>query len=260
MPYEFDAEKYKRASAHQQNWGERLIDELGLKGHEHVLDLGCGDGRLTARLAEQVPQGRVLGIDASQNMIDQARRNHVRENLEFRLADINALAFDRKFDVMYSNATLHWIKDHRRLLTNVHRALGPGGMVRFNFAGQGNCADFFEVVRRTMAEEPFAACFQDFRWPWFMPSVSEYEGLLSDSKFVDVEVWEENADTVFPNAGAITGWIDQPSLVPFLHHLPGADRQRFRDVVVARTLDRTRQADGAFLEKFRRINVRAVRA
>jgi trans-aconitate 2-methyltransferase len=257
MPYEFDAKRYERSSAHQQGWGERLIDELALAGHEHILDLGCGDGRLTAQLAERVPQGRVLGIDASQNMINQACLGHRAENLEFRLMDINEMDFQDEFDVIFSNATLHWIKDHQRLLASAHKALRSGGMLRFNFAGQGNCSTFFDVVRRTMSEEPFATAFQGFEWPWFMPGVDEYEELVAGSGFTHLEVWQEDADTVFATVEALIGWIDQPSLVPFLAHLQGSDRQRFRDIVVDRMVECTRQANGIFLEVFRRINMRA---
>jgi len=257
MSYEFDAKRYERSSAHQQGWGERLIDELSLAGRERILDLGCGDGRLTARLAERVPQGHVLGIDASQNMIDRACHNHNRANLEFRLMDIRHLDFEDEFDLIFSNATLHWIKDHGRLLAGVHRALRAGGLLRFNFAGQGNCIHFFEVVRRTMTEDPFATAFQGFEWPWFMPSVSEYERLIGGFDFAELRVWQENADTAFATADALAGWIDQPSLVPFLAHLEGPDRQRFRDIVLDRMVECTRQADGTFLEAFRRINVRA---
>ena len=112
MPYEFDAEKYRQASSHQQSWGQRLIDELALAGSERILDLGCGDGRLTAVLAGLVPQGRVLGIDASRNMIEQARHSHAAANLEFRQLDINEIDFEGMSDLIFSNATLHWIKDH----------------------------------------------------------------------------------------------------------------------------------------------------
>jgi trans-aconitate methyltransferase len=255
MPYEFDAKRYEQTSAHQQSWGERLIEELALAGHEHILDLGCGDGRLTALLAERVPRGHILGIDASKNMIDQALGNHTRANLEFRLMDINDLDFEDEFEVTVSNATLHWIKDHRSLLASVHRALRTGGMLRFNFAGQGNCIHFFEVVRRTMTEEPFARAFQGFEWPWFMPSGSEYERLIGGFGFAETRVWQENADTKFPSADALAGWIDQPSLVPFLACLPGPDRQQFRDIVVDRMVECTRQADETYLEVFQRINV-----
>ena len=74
MTYEFDGRKYEKASAHQKEWGERLITELSLQGDEQILDLGCGDGKLTAQLAELVPEGSVLGIDASRGMIEVAQK------------------------------------------------------------------------------------------------------------------------------------------------------------------------------------------
>jgi len=90
MAYEFDANAYERASAHQKEWGLRLIGELDLRGDERVLDLGCGDGRLTAELARCVPQGSVLGIDASDTMIEAARQR-TSENLRFEVKDIDTL-------------------------------------------------------------------------------------------------------------------------------------------------------------------------
>lgn len=80
--FEFDGEKYKKASKHQKEWGNNLIDELSLNGDEEILDLGCGDGGLTEQLAQSVPRGRVLGIDASAGMI-AAAQNRLKSNLVF---------------------------------------------------------------------------------------------------------------------------------------------------------------------------------
>ena len=91
MTFEFDAEKYKRASPHQRQWGKKLIAELDLKGNERILDLGCGDGGITAQLAELVPNGLVVGIDASQSMIESAQKNYKAENMRFDLMDINTI-------------------------------------------------------------------------------------------------------------------------------------------------------------------------
>ena len=71
--FEFDGQKYKNASTHQKEWGTRIISELNLKGTERILDLGCGDGVLTKLLAEKVPEGKVLGVDASIGMLDTAK-------------------------------------------------------------------------------------------------------------------------------------------------------------------------------------------
>ena len=256
---EFDGRKYRRASAHQREWGRGLIEKLGLAGHESILDLGCGDGTLTKELAACVPHGRVLGIDASQGMIAAACQLES-ANCTFRLQDINALDAAQEYDVIFSNATLHWIKDHEALLHNAHRALKPGGFIRFNFAGEGNCAHLFRVVRRIMTEPAFAPGFAQFEWPWFMPSVNEYETLVTRSAFRDAKVWEQNADRHFDNTDALVAWIDQPSIVPFLQHLQEAAlKTAFRDAVVDTMIRETRQPDGTCFETFRRVNVYAER-
>ena len=85
MTYEFDGKQYKQASAHQTSWGKELVELLPLKGTERVLDIGCGDGRVTQRLAQRVPNGEVLGIDAADGMILAAKEH---ESANLRLADI----------------------------------------------------------------------------------------------------------------------------------------------------------------------------
>jgi trans-aconitate 2-methyltransferase len=254
VAHEFDGVKYEQASAHQREWGAKLITELNLLGTELILDLGCGDGTLTARIADLLPDGEVVGIDASKGMIDAARPRE-RGNLRFVLMDIDQIDFADEFDVVFSNATLHWVKNHRRLLANVSRALRKDGMLRFNFAGDGNCAHFFKVVREAMAIASFKKHFSWFEWPWYMPSIGEYECLVGQAGLRHARVWGENADRFFPNEEAMIKWVDQPSLVPFVACIPEPDRNSFRDFVVARMIEETRQGDGRCFETFRRINL-----
>jgi trans-aconitate methyltransferase len=108
-----------------------------------------------------------------------------------------------------------------------------------------------------MSAEEFAADFAGFDWPWYMPSVEECPALMEASGMDKGRVWGENADRYFPDAGAMIKWIDQPSLVPFLAHLPDMARPRFREYVIRRMIELTRQADGRCFETFRRINVSA---
>ena len=258
MPHEFDGKKYEKVSTHQKEWGTNLIADLHLQGHEQVLDLGCGDGALTVQIADLVPEGKVIGIDASKGMIHAALPK-VRENLEFLLMDINELDFIELFDVVLSNATLHWIKDHKRLLENVQRALRAGGRLRFNFAGDGNCSNFFKVIRQAMKLDEFSAYFARFEWPWYMPSVEEYQNLIETCGLHDARVWGENADRYFPDEETMIGWVDQPSLVPFLEHVPALDEDAFRAFVVRRMVEETKQDDGRCFETFRRINVSATK-
>src|SRR5262249_36550604 len=139
MSFEFDAQRYQRASAHQQEWGQRLIAELDLQGHERILDVGSGDGSLTRKLAAAVPRGWVLGLDASAQMVETARQLQG-PKLWFLRMDILDADFREEFDVVFSSATLHWVKDHGRLPGVLYRAVKPGGVVRLSFAGEGNCS------------------------------------------------------------------------------------------------------------------------
>ena len=111
MAHEFDGRKYEKASSHQREWGEKLIEEFALEGTERILDLGCGDGTLTVQISTLVPNGGVVGVDASKGMIEAAKPKE-RENVRFLLMDINDLAFEQEFDVVFSNATLHWVHNH----------------------------------------------------------------------------------------------------------------------------------------------------
>ncbi len=258
MTQEFDGKKYEKASAHQLEWGTKLIAELGLRGSERVLDLGCGDGALTRQIAEIVPEGNVLGLDASQGMIDAALPKE-RSNLRFRRLDINNLDFENEFDVVFSNAALHWVKDHQRLLKNAHRALRIGGRLRFQFAGDGNCANLYAVIREAMDQDEFHTFFAGFDWPWHMPPFDEYKSLVESSRLRNVRVWGENADRFFPDVEAIIRWIDQPSIVPFLACVAEPVKASFRDFVVNRMIERTKQEDGRCFETFRRINVTATK-
>jgi trans-aconitate methyltransferase len=256
MNYGFDGEKYKTASTHQKEWGSKLIAELKLVGTERVLDLGSGDGALTAQIASLVPQGQAVGVDSSPSMIEVARR-HAQPNLHFEMLDINALSYEAQFDVVFSNATLHWVKDHRRLLDHVFAALKPGGIVRFNFAADGNCATFNRMVQELMASDRYVSYFQEFEWPWYMPRLEEYQTLASRFAFRELKVWGENADRFFADAAAMTLWINQPSLVPFLPWVPESEREAFRGEVIDRMVRATRQPDGTCFELFRRINLYA---
>ena len=252
--FEFDGQKYKKASSHQKEWGTRIVTELNLMGTESILDLGCGDGVLTKLLAEMVPEGNVLGIDASIGMLETAKELEG-TNLAFKHLDIREMDFDEEFDLIFSNAALQWVKDHKRVLDNCLKALKINGVVRFNFAGDGNCSNFFEVVRQVINESMYREYFENFEWPWFMPTILQYEKLVRQSDFREWKVWEENADRNFKGEDEMIKWIDQPSLVPFLKFLPNTMKEEFRDEVVRKMVRKTIQPDGTCFENFRRINV-----
>lgn len=254
--YEFNGDKYKKASKHQREWGNSLIAELKLKGNESILDLGCGDGSLTKELSELVPNGRAMGIDSSIGMIETAKKQTA-ANLMFELADINDLKYSNEFDIIFSNAALHWVKDHSKLLKNCYSALKSGGMILWDFAGDGNCSNFFAVIRQLIQSDEYSAYFNGFEWPWYMPTIAEYRELIKKSGFKDCRIEEVNRDRYFANAEEMIKWIDQPSIVPFIANIPDGSRAGFRNAVVHSMLDKTLQADGTCFETFRRIHIAA---
>jgi trans-aconitate 2-methyltransferase len=256
---EWNGEDYERHSSQQRAWGGDLIAELTLRGDERILDLGCGDGTLAQRLAAMVPRGSVLGIDAAPEMLEAAR-DKCGSNMQVAVLDIRQLDFTAEFDLAFSNATLHWVQEHDTILVQIHHALRPGGILRTQFGADGNCPTFLACVRRQMAAPPYRDAFAAFRWPWFFPSLPDYEALLTASPFVEWRAWIEPKEARFPTAEALVGWIDNPCLIPFVQALPSILRQPFRDAVVADMLERTRQPDGSHLEPFRRMNVWARRS
>lgn len=259
MTYEFNGEKYKKSSTHQKEWGNKIINELKISKNAKILDLGCGDGTITLELAKKAPQGFVLGIDASTGILDMAKQNEIK-NLAFEKMDINHLTLSDKFDLIFSNATLHWIKDHIKLWKSIYPLLNNKGIIRFNFAADGNCASFFKIIKKIIQKTEYVQFFKEFEWSWFMPEIKKYQNIIKEVSFLNIDIWEENADRFFPNEESLIGWIDQPSIVPFLKHIPGNKlKKQFRNTVVEAMIKKTKQKDNKYFETFRRINVMAKR-
>ncbi len=233
-----------------------MLELLPLKGDERVLDIGCGDGRVTEKIALRVPDGQVWGIDASISMIASAKTRES-SNLHFRVMSARELSYDEEFDVVFSHAALHWVSNHENLLKRIYDALRTGGYARLNFAAEGASPAMIQVIRETMSHPAYSRYFPEFVWPWYMPTLTAYREMLARSPFEDVEVSIEHKERLFPSTDSIIKWIDQPCLVPFLAVVGEDDKQEFRAAVIKEVLDRTRQESGGFLEQFYRLDIRA---
>jgi len=155
---DWDARDYVAHSAAQQEWARELIAKLQLRGDEDVLDIGCGDGRATALIAERLPRGSVLGVDKSASMIALATVQFppaAHSSLTFRQMDATRLELPRAFDVAFSTAALHWVQDHRAMLRGVRSCLRPGGRLLFQMGGRGNAAEVVAVVDDVVARAEF---------------------------------------------------------------------------------------------------------
>jgi trans-aconitate methyltransferase len=251
---DFNGMKYRTAAVVQHDLGLRMINELPLQGNESILDLGCGDGSLSAKLAERVPEGNILAIDSSETMLSTAIELE-KENLKFQLQDINTMHFDEKFDVIYSNATLHWIQDHNRLLKECYSALKPNGIIYWNFGSAGNVPNLTKAIHLPLNNPKYQKYFPDQYWPWFLYSLKQYQKLCKNYKFQELRIWTENIKHSFPNKESLIDWVDMPCLVPFLKYLPINDQKSFRDEVINLMLKLCAKKDNIYNETFVRLNV-----
>src|SRR3954469_22690664 len=137
---EWNAAGYARISALQQAMAAEVLALLDVKDAKSILDLGCGNGRITAEIASRVPEGRVVGVDASADMISLARQQYgpsVQPNLSFEVGDIRRIGYVEKFDLAVSFNALHWIPEQGVALRAVHTALKPDGTAQFRLVPKG---------------------------------------------------------------------------------------------------------------------------
>jgi len=233
--YRWDAEDYRRFSSQQKKWGRELMDKLRLRGDEDILDLGCGDGMLAAELAERVPRGSVLGVDISPEMIRNARLTyppHRYPNLSWEVADASRLPFKERFDVVFSNAVLHWIRDQSAVLVGISRALRPGGVMLAQMGGCGNAAEVACVLVSLMASEKWSSYFHNMDIPYLFHAPEDYVPLLEEAGLDPVRVELIHKDMVHEGKEGMAGWI-RTTWLPFTQRVP----QRLREDFITELVD-----------------------
>ena len=128
----WSGEYYKKYRPQDKDWILTPVEELNLRGDEVILDVGCGDGRITVRIAKMVSQGSVVGIDASPSMVESAKNSHDHaNNFSFKVVDATNFSLEQKFDYAVSFFVLHWIKDQLSVFKNIKNVLKPKGTLIF---------------------------------------------------------------------------------------------------------------------------------
>lgn len=234
--YTWNSGDYAAHSGPQYLWAREILAKLDLKGDESVLDIGCGDGKVTALLAAGLPGGTVTGIDNSAEMIAHAVDTHPPArypNLTFTRMDATKLSFSDRFDLVFSNAMLHWVHDQVAVLRGVRAALKRRGRIFFQMGGKGNIRDTIEVVEDTAAGEPWGQYFVNFTLPYLFPSPEEYEGLLIRAGLVPRRIELIPKDMVLEGTEGLAGWI-RTTWMPITDRVPEGMRDRFIAEVIER--------------------------
>jgi trans-aconitate 2-methyltransferase len=238
--YPWNARDYAKSSAGQQQWARELIAKLALDGDERLLDIGCGDGKITAEIAAGLARGSVVGVDSSPDMISLAAQAYPAErqaNLRFEQADAAALPFDNEFDVVFSNAALHWVLDHRPVLRGIHRSLRPGGKILLQMAGRGNAAEVFEAIDCVRATPEWCRYFEGFSFPYGFFAPEEYGGWLAEAGLTAQRVELIPKDMCHPDRAAFEGWI-RTTWLPYTQRAPVDKREAFIGQVIDAYLER----------------------
>jgi trans-aconitate 2-methyltransferase len=194
---DWDAASYERVGAPVRAFGRALLDRLDLRGDETVLDAGCGSGGVTRELIERAPDGRVIGVDASPSMIEQARAA-IGDAAALRVGDLLELELDEPVDVVFSSATFHWISDHDRLFGRLFAALRPGGRLLAQCGGRGNIAAVEAALALAAREPPFAEHLGGWQGPWNFAGPDETVARLERAGFADAEA-ELHTEPVCPD-------------------------------------------------------------
>ena len=243
----WDPADYDRTARFVSDLGEPVLQLLNPRAGERILDLGCGDGPLTQRLAQS--GAAVIGVDPSPAFVDAAKKL----GLDARVMAGEELSFDGEFDAVFSNAALHWVRGQDAMLANVHRALTLGGRFVAEFGGKGNVERVRAALLTALARRGVDALPLD---PWYFPSDHEYRARLERHGFRVNEIRLIDRPTPLP--GALGDWLGtfaQSFLAPF----EDAERSRIRAEVESDLAPLLRDKDGVWSVDYVRLRFSATR-
>jgi trans-aconitate 2-methyltransferase len=233
---EWNATEYARRSGLQQTMAEEVLALLDLEGSERVLDVGCGDGKITAEIAARVPRGTVVGVDASQDMISFASSHFgptVRPNLRFEVGDARFLPFRNEFNRVVSFNALHWVPEQDAALGSIRSAMLSDGRALLRLVPAGERKSLENVIEETRRSSRWSAHFQGFHDPYLHLTPKQYaaaavrNGLRVLRIHTEAKAWDFKSREAF-FAFSSVGFVE------WTRCLPEAERPEFINDVLDR--------------------------
>jgi trans-aconitate 2-methyltransferase len=218
----WDAATYDRISAPQFAWSEAILDRLELRGDEVVLDAGCGSGRVTERLLERVPDGRVVALDADADMVRATRERFADEpRVEVVHQSLLELDLPEPVDAVFSGATFHWVLDHEELFRRLAAATKPGARMSAQCGGEGNIARVKSIAERLYEG--------DVPRPWVYASPEDTEQRLRAAGFTDIQAWLQPMPVTPPEP---LTFLEDVILGPYVQTMPEERRRPYAQAVL----------------------------
>jgi len=233
---EWNAAEYAQRSALQAAMAAEVLALLDLSGSERILDIGCGDGRITLEIAARLPHGTVLGVDASHEMIGFAEgrlKSAPQANARFAVEDARSLPCHQEFDLVVSFNALHWVPEQTLALRSIHRALRPAGGAQLRLVPTGERKSLESVIEETRLSERWAGYFAGFHDPYLRLTQEQYVRLAEENGFEVLHVqsaakaWDFQSRSTFAAFGLVT-------FAAWTKRLPESERPAF----VSDVLDR----------------------
>lgn len=234
----WNPEDYAQNSSWQERWALELIDYLNLQENDFVLDIGCGDGRNSARLADQLATGYVLGVDSSCDMVEYARRHHEpsrKGKLRFAVENAAKLPYRDEFTAIFSNAALHWVKDHRPVLRGISQALKPGGRAVLQMGGYGNANEIIMAFDRVLSAPAWASWFESFELGFGFHRPEDYVRWSAEVGLDVDQIDLLDREMVFPDQKSFLGWLR--NWHRYCGRVPEGLREQFLGEVISAYLD-----------------------
>ncbi len=233
---EWNAGEYNRQSSLQAAMAQEQLGRLTLDGGERILDVGCGDEKITAEIAARVPRGSVVGVDPSQNMIDFANSHFgpaTHANLRFEVADVRHLAFRQEFDRVVSFNALHWVPEQGEALHSIWAALVVGGQALLRFVPEGPRKCLEDVIEDVRHTAKWVGRFANFRKPHAHFTPEEYQNLARQNGFNMLRVERQDRAWDFKTREAFFAFA-RATFVEWLRCLPESDWPAFINEVLDR--------------------------
>lgn len=249
----WDAQEYQQSCAFVYEYGGDVTRLLKREPGMRVLDLGCGNGVLTAQLGQELKAlgGSIVGVDASPEMLALARKNY--PEMDFRQMDAAALTFEEEFDAVFSNAVFHWIsgtEGQRALLAGISRALKPGGQLVCEFGGHGCAGQVHGALRAAFRRRSL-----DYPFSFFFPTIGEYAPLLEEASLLPTDAFLFDRPTPMAGEDGLRRWIRMFVTAPF-EGMP--EEETGRILAEAEEALRPRMFDGeSWIIDYVRIRLRA---